>query len=240
VSRTNATAALVLGALLLSPLACSRDDTATSPQLSPSAALSRSAFDADGDGQLNDAEQAVRHAAEAGRTAAKPRTEQEKRAAREAQKVAFEALRDQWRAYKDSVKKELVWGADIVRCEPLPGASQTKTIGPRGGELRVGPHRLVIPAGALATDVEITGTSAWGARRGVEFEPHGLQFRQPVRLTMSFEKCVLPAAGDVLIVYTALGNKIAAEQPSLSDDELKTVDAWTDHFSGYAVAVGRR
>ncbi len=52
---------------------------------------------------------------------------------------------------------------------------------------------------------------------------------------------VVPAdGGEVQVVYTGPGNQIVARQPSLADDALRTVDAWTDHFSGYVTAIGRK
>jgi hypothetical protein len=235
VTSTHARATLALGALLLTPLACSRDDSPTSPQSSLSAEFSSPEYDTDHDGRVSDAEKA---AAKKRADQEKKHAEKERQAKKEAERRAFEALKDKWRIYKDSVKEGLV-DAEIARCEPLPSVSEKKRIGPDGGELRVGPHRLLIPAGALNREVEITGTSQAGAQREVDFQPHGLQFREPVRLRLSFEKCVLRADDDVQVVYTGPGNQIVARQPSFADGLIKSVDAWTDHFSGYAVAVGR-
>lgn len=36
----------------------------------------------------------------------------------------------------------------LLSCSALPAASNSKTIGPAGGVLNVGPHRLIVPAGA--------------------------------------------------------------------------------------------
>ena len=226
--RTQLATVLAVTVVALAPAACAPDGAsitapaATSVPQGPRLGKAEdAAFDADGDGRLNDAEKDAKDAAKA------------------ADKRAFEALRDQWRAYKDSVKAGLV-DVEFARCEPLPTAGETRRIGPKGGEIRMGRHTLVIPAGALATEVEITGTAPTGSLREVQFAPHGLVFATPVRLTLSVDKCLLPAASTAEIVYTALGHKVIEREPSHHDRDTKLVEGWTDHFSGYVVAYGRR
>jgi hypothetical protein len=129
----------------------------------------------------------------------------------------------------------------LAVCEPVSTAVAARTIGPGGGEVRVGPHRLYVPAGALASDVRITGTTIPGTLRGVDFQPHGLRFSKPVRLTFDYDRCSIPAeAGDTEIVYMDAADKAIDRQPSVDYRWQRQVVAWTDHFSGYAVAFGRR
>src|SRR5688572_32097783 len=47
-------------------------------------------------------------------------------------------------------------GNGLLACTPLPSARTEQTVGPAGGTIVVGPHRLVVPAGALAAPVLIT------------------------------------------------------------------------------------
>src|SRR5207247_845684 len=68
--------------------------------------------------------------------------------------------------------------AGLLRCQPLPYDSSTETIGPDGGTIQVGPHSLVIPAGALAAPTVITAVVVSGPVTAVRFEPQGLQFEQ--------------------------------------------------------------
>jgi hypothetical protein len=51
----------------------------------------------------------------------------------------------------------------LLSCSALPYASATQTIGSAGGSIRVGPHTLVVPAGALSAPVAITGELRTGA-----------------------------------------------------------------------------
>ena len=129
---------------------------------------------------------------------------------------------------------------EFVRCEPLPRAETRKTVGPKGGTLHVGPHELVIPKGALSEDVQITAKTEMGAHREVEFQPHGLQFQMPVVLKLSYDRCLVPEGQGVEVVYTENGNRIVERHASSDDKALKKVEALTDHFSGYAIATGRR
>ncbi|HEX4561976.1 MAG TPA: hypothetical protein VH113_09120, partial [Gemmatimonadales bacterium] len=85
----------------------------------------------------------------------------------------------------------LLGGLGLLRCSPLPPATSTATIGPLGGTLKVGPHTLVVPAGALADNVTITGALASGSYNAVTFQPEGLQFARSASLTMSYANCGL-------------------------------------------------
>jgi hypothetical protein len=128
----------------------------------------------------------------------------------------------------------------LAVCDPISPSYASRTIGRYGGELRVGPHTLTVPAGALTSDVRITGATTPGSIRGVDFQPHGLQFSKPVRLTFNYARCNIPAeAGDTEIVYLDVENQVVARQPSTDYRWARQVVGWTDHFSAYAVAYGR-
>jgi glucose/arabinose dehydrogenase len=82
--------------------------------------------------------------------------------------------------------------------EPLTGS-----VGPAGGTLAfaAGKVRLEVPPGAVASEVTFTVESATGYPddpRIVDetiyrFGPEGLQFAEPVRLTLSYERAKIPA-----------------------------------------------
>jgi hypothetical protein len=125
----------------------------------------------------------------------------------------------------------------LLECSPLPPDSETRTIGPSGGWLQVGPHLLVIPSGALAEAVTITGTIVPGDHNAVRFSPAGLEFEESAYLTMSYANCdllgrLLPKRiayvdGDWDILYYLLSFDLL---------RLKLVTGRVDHFSQYAVA----
>lgn len=139
----------------------------------------------------------------------------------------------------EPVLEPVLDGLTLLTCSNNPGyGSVTKTIGPLGGTIAVGPHSLVIPPRALAEPTAITATAPAGSLVRVDFEPHGLRFSAPTALTLSYRHCLLPPLSP-RIVYLDDANKISEVlQPSTS--LLRgTVTGKLDHFSGYVVAEGR-
>src|SRR5688572_3965768 len=125
----------------------------------------------------------------------------------------------------------------LLSCPASQTYSESRWIGPFGGTLRVGPHTLTVPAGALKSYERISATAPRGNYAEVRFEPHGLKFAKPVYLTMSYEDCgLLRSAPAPRIVYTDENRNILETFVSLPDFWRKTVTAKTDHFSGYILA----
>ncbi len=134
-------------------------------------------------------------------------------------------------------------GADslstLLSCKTSAVRAETKEIGPGGGELRMGSHRLVIPSGALAANTLITGGVVDTAVVAVELEPAGLRFLAPVALTLDYKDCVLPTgAGGLHLAYISFdGTPRVAEHLVAQDDRGNgNVTAVISHFSRYAVA----
>lgn len=117
-----------------------------------------------------------------------------------------------------------------LQCSVLQPLSGSALIGPSGGVLTVGPHRLIVPAGALTSDVTISATVPADTMIKIDFEPHGLHFKKPAGLILDASSCgTVPNAvyldeigGDEHIVatYSNWWHAIAAP---------------IDHFSGYAL-----
>jgi hypothetical protein len=125
----------------------------------------------------------------------------------------------------------------LLSCSPLPAVSATQTIGPAGGVLRVGPHTLTVPAGALHEWVTITAVSPSDRVNRIHFEPHGLEFEKPASLTMSYANCNL--LGILLpkhIAYTDDNLKILYYLLSVDNLLQKKVTGQVNHFSEYAAA----
>jgi hypothetical protein len=125
----------------------------------------------------------------------------------------------------------------LLSCEVLPLQQSAQVIGPDGGTITVGPHRLVVPRGALATDVPITAEITGDAASTVRFSPEGLQFQRPATLTLSYQHC--PVVRSLLpkrIVYTTDDLRILELLRSIDFLWRKQVSAPIDHFSKYAVA----
>lgn len=132
---------------------------------------------------------------------------------------------------------DLLRGTGLLRCTPLPYATASSLIGPAGGELRVGPHVLRVPAGALAQTVRITAEAPSDNVNSVRLSPEGLQFARPATLTMSYANCNL--IGRLVpkrIAYTTDALEILSYLLSLDDFVHQQVSGRLEHFSRYALA----
>jgi hypothetical protein len=113
---------------------------------------------------------------------------------------------------------------------PLAGSA---LIGPSGGVLNVGPHKLIVPAGALTRDTWLSGTVSAGSTFRIDFEPHGLQFKKPAGLILDASLC-----GDVPnVVYLDEDGGIAEHIEAIFSNWWHTIAAPIDHFSGYMLEV---
>jgi hypothetical protein len=125
----------------------------------------------------------------------------------------------------------------LLACTPLPADSASETIGPAGGVLYVGPHRLIVPAGALDAPVTITAVAPSDSVNQVRFQPEGLTFAEPAYLTLSYANCNL--LGSVVpkrIAYTTDALDILEFLPSFDNLWARRVTGRLEHFSTYAVA----
>ena len=128
----------------------------------------------------------------------------------------------------------------LLGCKPLKAESRTETIGPRGGTIRVGPHTLTIPVGALASTVQITASIVADSVSSVIFKPEGLRFNPVARpvLSLGYYQCAHlgPLSPPKSIVYTTDALAINAILASHDNPLQYFVTAPLDHFSRYAVA----
>ncbi len=124
-------------------------------------------------------------------------------------------------------------GAGLKGCTPRDPQYGTATVGPSGGELDIGPHRLVVPPGALQQTVEISGTVVEDAATPtIDLEPHGLQFKKPAGLILDASNCT-----DVPdVVYINEIGVVSDPIAAVYSNWWHTIAAPIDHFSGYAVA----
>lgn len=125
----------------------------------------------------------------------------------------------------------------LLVCDPQQSLRTSKYIGPYGGTIEVGNHKLVIPRGALSSTVLITATQQSGTSAMVDFQPHGLKFSQPAALQLSYGSCSAPSGSVQSIVYVNENNQIVEAPPSVDDARSENVNGLIDHFSGYAVAT---
>lgn len=126
---------------------------------------------------------------------------------------------------------------NLMTCRALPADTESAIIGPNGGTIRVGPHRLEIPRGALRVNTRITASIESERVNHVELQPHGLEFRKPVELTMSYANCdlvsiLLPKT----IVYTTPRLRILDVLETVDDLRRRELSTELDHFSDYVLA----
>lgn len=127
----------------------------------------------------------------------------------------------------------------LFACAPQPYAADTAVVGPAGGTLVIGPHRLAIPAGALSRTVTIIGEAPVDTVVSVRFQPEGLTFDPShlPRLTLDYSHCTLVSnLVPKQIVYTTDALSILNLLPSIDDLLHRQVSANIKHFSRYAVA----
>jgi hypothetical protein len=127
----------------------------------------------------------------------------------------------------------------LLRCDPLPPTHAASVIGPGGGTLQIGPHNLVVPAGALSRTLTITADAPSDTVNSIRFEPQDLYFEagHPARLTMSYANCPLLAKlQPKRITYTTDLLEILELLLSLDNVLLHQVSANIAHFSRYAIA----
>jgi hypothetical protein len=145
-----------------------------------------------------------------------------------------DSLRRVWNAFKRANKHLRRNNSPFPICEPEDYAADSKIIGPEGGTLNIGHHRLVIPKGALTEPTVITGEAPVSLLIEVQLSPHGLQFEKPAELELDYGHCFLPADYEYRVAYINNGDHIL-EWP-VSVDKGGEVEAWIWHFSKYAVA----
>jgi len=123
----------------------------------------------------------------------------------------------------------------LLTCSPQPYAQTKAVVGPAGGTIVVGAHRLTIPAGALTAPVAITAEQVQGSTNSVRFQPAGLKFAKPALLTLSYRNCLLPPLSR-RVVYTDEQLRVLELIPSVDLRLTWSVNGSIGHFSRYAVA----
>ena len=125
----------------------------------------------------------------------------------------------------------------LVACRVTETETGSARIGRYGGVVRVGPHSLFVPPGALDRDVTITGVAPAGSFVKVEFQPEGLQFARPTALTMSYRSCGLLGSMSYTVVHLQDDNRTVLDiLPSVPNLLTRSVTGKVDHFSNYAIA----
>jgi hypothetical protein len=127
----------------------------------------------------------------------------------------------------------------ILSCPTTQSYSARQVVGPDGGTVLIGPHKLTIPAKALTSTITVEAEAPAGQYVAVEFKPAGQRFERPVDLTLSYAHCGLLNRILLRVVYVddaAGGLNVLEVLPSLNRFKEKTVTGKTNHFSKYMLA----
>ena len=124
----------------------------------------------------------------------------------------------------------------LLACEQSNPYSASQTVGPAGGTIRIGPHALHIPVGALREPVTISAAVTPGSYVEIEFAPHGLQFARPAALAISYAGCGVLNGFTLQVVYVDDAHNVLERLPSLPLVAHRLVVAPVSHFSKYALA----
>lgn len=126
---------------------------------------------------------------------------------------------------------------DVTTCKPQPYAAASAWIGPKGGMLKAGAHRLWVPAGALKEPVLITMEIPSGYISRAVVRPEGLAFNNNYRphLVMSYADCVVtPGANQLIAKFSEVLGPIEST-PSDTDPVSQTIDGTLSYLSDYVL-----
>ena len=166
---------------------------------------------------------------EAWKASEKARIDLEKMASR----PVYDSLKVVWDAYLHDFPQGQ---SRFLICQPKKYAGKVKIIGPEGGEIRIGRHKIRIPAGALTERTVITGVVPVSLLVDVELSSHGLQFATPATLTLNYRHCDRPDDFEYRIAYIDANRNVLEWPTSTNSRREGKVTAEIDHFSKYAVA----
>jgi hypothetical protein len=124
---------------------------------------------------------------------------------------------------------------EFTYCAPQTYAVASGVIGPTGGLLKAGKHRLWVPPGALKDPVLITMEIPSGYTNRVVLRPAGLKFNRDYlpHLVMSYTDCSVKDASSQRIAY--INEKLGTIEPAPTepDPSSMTVDGSLAYFPDY-------
>jgi hypothetical protein len=221
---------LALALALAGAAACNADRT-TGPSTAPSFAkktrppINGGGTDTTGTGRLTEEQLKQWELRE------KARVEAEKQASL----ATYDSLKIEWDQVLKLYPDGNTGSSGPVYCDPLSYDADVKIMGPEGGDMSIGPHKLSIPEGALKNRVVITGEMPVSMAVTVRLSPHGLVFAKQPKLTLSYKHCLRPTDYRERVAYTDESLKPLEFPASRDYTEYGLVAAWLNHFSRYAV-----
>lgn len=135
----------------------------------------------------------------------------------------------------DTTSAGPTWESQLLACEPQRHDVAVAIIGPAGGQIVVGNHKLTVMPLALSQEVAIRMEQVDGTVNSVRLSPEGLQFAVPSILSLSYKNCP-NIRHPKRIVYIDESLSILEILPSLDFNNASQVKGLINHFSRYAVA----
>lgn len=144
------------------------------------------------------------------------------------------------RANKLALGQEATGNLRILACPPSATGQATRMIGPEGGVLTFGPHRLHVPSGSLREPTTFRSSSPPGGRLIVQHEivsGDGQAFEQPIAVTISYGHCRRQDGKHIQIVRVDDSPvSVTESEPVEHDEDAKTLTIHVHHLSTFAVA----
>jgi hypothetical protein len=145
----------------------------------------------------------------------------------------------------DAPSLSATYGATLVECPASETLTATASVGPTGGEVRVGAHRMVVPPLAVVGPAK-TFTLTVPASNYMEVQIRAgnqqhFQFNRPVSVTLDYSRCTRSniEKGDLRVLYVdPVTKQILQDMGGVDDKDARTVTIDTDHLSGYAIGQG--
>lgn len=141
----------------------------------------------------------------------------------------------------------------LLWARPVSQATASAVIGPAGGSISI-PNgvRLIVPKGAVTSNVTFSVTRLPGIIVAYDFQPHGMTFAQPLTIqqpTLGTNLFKLDPVTSIEGAYF-LGNSslnqttgtatVAEFEPTFVSADNAWITFTVKHFSGYMVATGRQ
>ena len=130
----------------------------------------------------------------------------------------------------------------VAICPTTQSYRAEGTIGPRGGSIRAGNHRLTVPRGVLTTPTRFTLHAPAGREVKLELSANGAthyQFAAPVVVTISYDRCTRqhqPPTPLTAWYVDDSGTRLIERMNGRDDRIRRAVTFRTNHFSTYLVA----
>lgn len=126
----------------------------------------------------------------------------------------------------------------VTSCSQFDYDSTAADIGPEGGRIKIGPHRFLVPPGALDRRVWISMVIPGDGTASVRFQPEGLRFSGGAlpTLRLNYAGCKPPKGVIPTVVYLDEALNVLEWMPSWRNGNSSRVSTRVAHFSRYAVA----